>query len=329
VTPSEVEAWARDVLRRVAAGQPCEDSRVEIKSEWPTDHRRAARQIAALANSSHADHVLWIIGADEHAMVVNGAAHVEISEWYAKVGRCFDELTPNMRPVNVPWNEKTAVALLFEVGQPPYVVKTASGAQVDREVPWRHGNDTRSAKRSQLLDMLLLRAAIPQVEVLSAWLRAKVSPKEDSDGNKPLSWTLNASIYMVPSSPGLDLVFPFHRCSGEVDIPRWRFHDEARLPLRIWIDPARGSTDPARLSQSVSMIRSGPSEIVVGGPGQVQFWGNASSAMPAEHPACAATVRLRLSAVQLSEPVDIMISMDPVQPDRGPQTDQYGVWEFH
>jgi len=70
--PSQIEAWALNVIARVINGQPNEDSRVELKSEWiaPPD---AARRIAAHANAAFGDSILWIIGVDQCAGVVTGA----------------------------------------------------------------------------------------------------------------------------------------------------------------------------------------------------------------------------------------------------------------
>ena len=96
MTPAQIEAWALRVADRVAQGKGQEDSRVELNAEWPMDHRRAARQIAALANASRGSPVMWLIGLDETSGVV-GAKHLELSSWWPQVQRCFDGVAPGPR----------------------------------------------------------------------------------------------------------------------------------------------------------------------------------------------------------------------------------------
>jgi hypothetical protein len=51
---AELEAWVLEVLERVEQGKPVEDSRVELKREWP-DPERAARRIAGHANAARGE----------------------------------------------------------------------------------------------------------------------------------------------------------------------------------------------------------------------------------------------------------------------------------
>src|SRR5215831_15662348 len=120
MTPNEIERWALSVIRRVESQQPVEDSRVELKREWPTDHWRAARRVAGQANAARGQHILWLIGVDEAAGVV-GANHVELASWHQQLNSFFDQLAPNLIDVNVHTNSgHTVVALVFETSRAPF-----------------------------------------------------------------------------------------------------------------------------------------------------------------------------------------------------------------
>jgi len=54
----QIEAWALRVVDQVNRQQAHEDSLVELKTEWPADIHKAARQIAGHANSAHGEPVL-------------------------------------------------------------------------------------------------------------------------------------------------------------------------------------------------------------------------------------------------------------------------------
>lgn len=156
----EIESWAHRVIGRIEKGQPSEDARDEVKSDWLNDARKAARQLAGLANAARGEPIPWLIGVDERKGVV-GAAYEELSSWWAKVRKHFDGLPPAMINVNVPHDKGTVVALQFETDQPPYVVEAP---QERLEVPWREANATKSARRFQLLQILSPVASRPHVD---------------------------------------------------------------------------------------------------------------------------------------------------------------------
>ena len=80
----DIEFKVLDIIDRLEKGQPIEDDTVELKAEWPKDHFRAARRIAAHANSARGEPLLWLIGIDEKAGVV---------------GADFEGLSPRFVPV--------------------------------------------------------------------------------------------------------------------------------------------------------------------------------------------------------------------------------------
>lgn len=52
---SDIERWALRVIDRVRRNERVEDSSLELKSTWPNDPWKAARQIAGHANAARAE----------------------------------------------------------------------------------------------------------------------------------------------------------------------------------------------------------------------------------------------------------------------------------
>ncbi|BAZ30430.1 hypothetical protein NIES4074_28900 [Cylindrospermum sp. NIES-4074] len=222
----ELENWVLKIIDQVEAGQPNEDSRVELKSEW-IDAKKAARLIAGHANAARGESILWLIGVDEKKGVM-GAGNMELANWYPQVESQFDGLAPQLIDLNVVVRDKTIVALLFETDHAPYVVKNPDGGQITHEVPWREGRRTRSAKRSDLIRLLSPIQKVPSFEVLSGTLVVyrdmpsgapqpiNVTWQGDEKGVNRL-WILRLEIYVEPKN-GNKLIIPFHRCSTSLEI---------------------------------------------------------------------------------------------------------------
>src|SRR5438105_3186644 len=119
MTDLQIEAWARQVIEQVAIGHPSETARIELKSNWPDDHARASRQLAALANAARGEPVLWIIGVDEKAGVV-GVPKEDLAKWWPAVERWFDSVAPVMRDLAFRVNDLTVVVLHFETDRAPF-----------------------------------------------------------------------------------------------------------------------------------------------------------------------------------------------------------------
>jgi hypothetical protein len=112
MTPSTLEAWVLRLVDQVARGEHAEDSRIELKREWPKP-QAAARQIAGHANASRGASILWIVGLDE-TTGIHGAPIEELADWYGRVKQIFDGIAPELYDLNVVAGDKTLVALLFE-----------------------------------------------------------------------------------------------------------------------------------------------------------------------------------------------------------------------
>ncbi|GAB4269319.1 MAG: hypothetical protein Kow0029_05310 [Candidatus Rifleibacteriota bacterium] len=207
----DIEFKVLDIIERLEKGHPIEDDTVELKAEWPKDHFRAARRIAAHANSARGEPILWLIGIDEKNGVV-GADFEELSIWFAKLRSRFDQLlVPNLISLSVPYNGKTVVALLFETERAPFVIRIPdSQGLVTHEVPWREANSTRSARRSDLIKMLYPIQKKPKLEILDGKIelqKAIVGMGQSTE----YQWNLSMKIYFITFSSET-VVIPFHRC---------------------------------------------------------------------------------------------------------------------
>lgn len=259
----QIEAWALKVADDIAQGRPVEDARVEIKSKWPEDPNNAARRIAGHANAAHGEPILWIIGIDDAKREVLGADKNDLATWYPQVQAEFRELAPMVTDLNIPYDGKTLVALLFDTERAPFVVKNSvfgkqGGGSVSDEVPWREGTKIRTATRSDLIRMLTPLEGLPELQLLRMYL---VANKGDVT---TLSWRIVAQIFVSSKTKG-EMIFPFHACSAIADIGDHRrrvsFSDIAIIP---YPRPYPG--------QAVSpKIQHSSTEIIIASAGMVTF----------------------------------------------------------
>lgn len=158
---------AVDALRSEASP---EDDRIEFKRGWPTPDK--ARQLAAAANQAQGDHIIYVIGVDERDGTVHPTDGTDPATWWTQLEARFDQVAPELvRHINVQVSsDEHVVGLLFRTDRAPYVVKVNNGGAVEREIPIRSGTRTRSAKRHELLRMLLPSIGLPSMTPVSAQL---------------------------------------------------------------------------------------------------------------------------------------------------------------
>ncbi|MFH5229606.1 hypothetical protein [Antrihabitans spumae] len=94
------------------------------------------------------------------------AVPTEMANWWPKVERRFDGLAPEISVLVVPTQHGRVTALSFATDRSPYVV-TTDGGSVTHETPWRVGNKTRTANRSQLLSLLVANTVVPDLELIN------------------------------------------------------------------------------------------------------------------------------------------------------------------
>jgi hypothetical protein len=261
----KLEAWAIQVLDRVTSGAPIEDARVELKSEL-IEAPKAARRIAGHANAAHGDPILWLIGVDEQHGVV-GVGQVDTASWLTSVYAEFQGTTPPVIDLAVSYANQTVLALRFDTHLTPFLVRNPrhgkfQGENIAYEVPWREGTMIRTARREELLRMLLPKTRSPEVEVLSAKLYAA---EGNSQGGTQL-WFI-AMIYIAPLTQER-IVFPHHKAFVEAYMPPEI--QGFRIPLWRLAPSNRSGLDTKEHSE----IKAGSNELIVEGPGMVNLRGS-------------------------------------------------------
>lgn len=242
--PIEIESRALSVLRAVSESQPYEDSRVELKAIFPIeDTARAARQIAGLANSAYGEPVFWIVGVCEKEGLL-GVSPNELARWWPSVASRFDGVTPALTSLIVEYAEKRFQVLQFDTDRAPYLVSNPQGGQIQREVPWRDGNTTRTAKREELLVMLRPEEPLPEIEILEAEARLVRDTSVDR-----IVGTIET--YIVPTG-SRRLVIPFHRCKCEVISGTTVIADAPEITCVVYNGAGRGR-DQAIVSEASKM----------------------------------------------------------------------------
>ena len=272
MTKTKIEGWALDVLRRVEEHQFTEDSRVELKAEWP-DPARAARRLAGHANAARGEPILWLVGVDQKAGKVVGAKEIELANWFPSVQGCFLDVWPELADLAVPYNSVTVCALYFTTERPPYLVRNPEKATqtIEFEVPWRDATRVRTATRQELVSILAPLARVPAVETLEAHV-------EHIQGGG-LVFEMKAELYLIVDH-GSRLTFPSHKCCVSVigatgDLATGT--PELRPPMRSSPVGQGVGTAPYgppaetlyRRDPYSATVRGGPDQVIVEGPGLV------------------------------------------------------------
>jgi len=239
-----IEAKVVAAVQQVLTGGKIEDDRVECKAElMPPDQ---VRQLAAAANAALGDDILWIVGLDEKAQrLVPLDTQVDLANWWAQVERNFDDgVAPQLLSIRVPVAAGSVLALHFQTDRAPYVVKTTKGGSPEREVPWRDGSRTRSAKRHELLRLLIPSATVPNVQVINC--TAEIT----SNAEGRLLFNGQIEFYVEHITDTLVAV-PAHTMSGAVTVMNGT-HPLIVVPDRSYVDT------PSRETRSDGLYCHGP-----------------------------------------------------------------------
>src|ERR1044072_2306443 len=191
---AEVKSWALKVIEAVRSGKPGEDSRVECKASW-IDAKSIARQFAGHANAARGESILWLGGGDDKAGGVNGGDRNELANWYPQLVKEFESGAPGLTAdVNIDIDGKTVVALLFETGNAPFIIKVQATDRL--EIPWRQGTRTRSATRAEVLrifGVLQSQGALASINAL-----IQESPRAQNLAiERPLAWEYLLTIELI------------------------------------------------------------------------------------------------------------------------------------
>lgn len=176
MTPAQLETWVIATIDRVRNRLRVEDSRIELKAQFP-ESADAARRIAGHLNAARGDSVLWIIGIDEKTGQLT-SPNSDHATWWQRVLPLFDGVAPGVMDLRVPYDGGRVIALLFDGARVPFVVRNPQFGQkgagpVALEVPWRENTTVRSATRSDLLRLLTPALRAPQIEILDGKLELR------------------------------------------------------------------------------------------------------------------------------------------------------------
>jgi hypothetical protein len=290
MTKQQIEAWALRMVDRVSKNEPHEDAFEEAKATW-VPAPQAARRIAGLCNAAGQEPVLWVIGLDEKSGAV-GAAAKDFATWWGQVSSQFDGLAPDHVVLNVPTGDTTVVAIAFDTTRAPYIVRNPVYGQpgagpVEREVPWRDATGVRSAKREEILRILVPLQMMPDVEVLSATVRALKADAILLDG---VSRRIQVRIEMYVTPRAKErVVIPAHKTSLRV-----RF---AELAADF------GDVEFARVPAGMIGVTS--AEAIIDGPGILGVSGSGHFKTPPEFSKNPALFELDLGMVGLTTTIQI------------------------
>ncbi|GIH27597.1 hypothetical protein Aph01nite_59070 [Acrocarpospora phusangensis] len=256
----ELEAWARRVADRVLEGKSVEDSRVELKADWP-EPDKAARRIAGHCNSRAGETVLWIIGVDEKTGV-QGVTAQDMTSWWPKVKTLFDGQAPAVHDLAIDINGSEVVALAFDANLAPFVVRNPmygkpGAGSIEREVPWRDGTSVRSATRADLVKLLLPSELLPTLELISGSGELKAS----RDGQASIL-EIKLNVYAV-LPVGHTVVLPEHQCYGTAKI---REDAEAINLTTAFLTRHQFGRSFNAKKITLSMVHAGDKQVILEGP---------------------------------------------------------------
>jgi len=314
---NDIENWALSIIERVESKQPVEDSRVELKSEWPKDHNKAARQIAGHANAARGQPILWLLGVDEEKGVT-GIHHEEISNWKQSIEAEFDALPPYLTHLNIPYKNNTVVALLWETERRPFLVKNPlygkrKGGTISLEVPWRDAGSTRTAKRMDLLRLLSPVTKNPSFEIIRGELA--ISKGEISSTGSPLcTGGLSLDVYIVPGSSDR-VVIPCHKCEANLKF----IESGLILNLGVLFDTSFSAFPTKHSAPHPPPIDCTAAEIIINGPGMARIWTmNPSLSSEQKSLACGdMEIQAKMLPVGSDIPISIATNLEQEKTPRG------------
>lgn len=256
----QAEAWARRVIEQVKKKTKVEDDQVELKSKL-IPFERAARRIAAHANKSRGEDILWLIGIDEETGLVGVPANSDFAPWWQQVKACFDEESPRLEhQLTLEVDNFAIMMLLFETDRYPFVVKNPTGkGYIDREVPWRDGTTTRSAHRSELVLLVVRPEWEPHFEVQDAGVTV-MGKFEEPD---TLVWAFTAEVYAKVTREA-PLTFPNHDASVTIEFP----NIDSKLSMNHPLLAAPRTMPPGPTRRLSLTVDSTPDELFIHGPGK-------------------------------------------------------------
>lgn len=214
----DLETRVLTAVEQIRAGKSVEHDFIECKRDWPKEEK--VRQLAGSLNRAGGDPVIYIIGIDEATGEIFDVSATEVADWWGQIMPKFDQTPPEMvrhMPVPVGDGGSQVVAVAFASDRAPYVVKTGLQSP-NLEVPMREGTRTRTARRDELLRLLIPTATVPPAVVLNADLYIEHQPAAaEKKRENGLSAVRGQAEYVIASG-GLRLYFE-HNGKEPVTLP--------------------------------------------------------------------------------------------------------------
>ncbi|WP_104136808.1 helix-turn-helix domain-containing protein [Cryobacterium sp. Y62] len=263
----QLEALVIASIDRARAGNPIEDDRIEFKREWPDPTK--ARQLAGFANRANGNYVVYIVGASESGAVFALDA-TDPADWWAKLSSKFDGVAPDlMHHINVPTGAGESVAaLLFGTDRAPYVVNAGGGGSPEREVPMRDGTRTRSARRDELLRMLVPQSSVPPALLLGSSFTAEWYPEASAreefpnqDARPAFCSLSGTALIFLEHTAASGVMLPFHAMEASLET-----RDRA-IPLKVRLSPQKQGESPPDFgvhARRDGVIATGPGQFPIG-----------------------------------------------------------------
>jgi hypothetical protein len=291
-----IEAQALMAIDHVHRGQRLEDARIELKREL-IPPPKAARRIAGHLNAALGEAALWIVGIDEKTgALVDVPDH---TDWWASVQQSFDGLAPDLTDLRIPIDGHTLLALHFWPDRGPFVFRNPDKDIL--EVPWRDATRIRSAKREELLRLLLPTQRRPDVEILRA------TAKLIAGGGRENNCKAEIDLYVTPRGDRR-IVYPYHRCRLQIANADGCAAVPSTSP-RVWVVPY--ATSVWNENEIVRhWIRASDSEVLIEEPGRlvIHWAANLEYEMVAAWP----SLKLELSMAQAdaAEPTHLLLTLN-------------------
>lgn len=319
---ARIESWALSIVDSVQQGKKVEDSRVELKREWPTTEK-GARRVAGHANAAFGAEILWIIGLDEKAGVV-GVNPPEMANWWKAVQAQFDGVAPSMVvDLRLEVDGKTLWALVFDTSRAPFVVKNPDFGKgptpIALEVPWREGTSVRTATRNDLLRMLVPVSERPSVEILNGGLTSSYLETYPASMSRKIQIWIYFTIYLAPRKT--PVVIPFHRCKTRI------VHEASQHNLENFSVNIYAPMSFSRPGSGSVTLQTTDQEAIFQGPGQCSFRASIEvETLPEWMMGAELNGSVELAIVDSPSPVSIHALFAPAQIQQG--ANSLGAWNM-
>jgi hypothetical protein len=299
----QLETIALRAIASVERGTPIEDDFVECKRDWPMQNK--SRQLAGSLNRAAGDPVIYLIGVDEGTGTFPPITALEVSDWWAQLISEFDQVTPELvRHMTVPFGEQgqSIVALAIASDRAPYLVKTGT-AKPSLEVPIREGSGTRTAKRDELLRMLIPTITVPNATVLTCSIGLSYnSPYSYGSTNVPQHYNLSGSVRaFVEPVFGQIATLPVHSMQAKVTIGQFT------------VEPTVVAVVPNRNTNVGSAVETLADGITVTRPGAVALSISTDfidlSDLTGINPHEDAILSLQIPVVHASKPIELRVEV--------------------